>query len=79
MLVLAVLVIVIIAALVVAGASLLANHRRFDEVDRFHHARRLTTQWARAGVTRPLIAEQADGRDEDQPVDRAEESADSVR
>jgi hypothetical protein len=48
---------------VLAGAAALlvtslGRHRRFNEVDRFHNAGRLTSEWARSGVTKPLIAEQ---------------------
>ena len=27
----------------------------FNEVDRFHRARAMTTEWARTGVTRPVM------------------------
>jgi hypothetical protein len=58
-LVLALLVVIAIGALVVGAAAIaFGGHRRFNEVDRFHRASQMTTAWARAGVTKPLIAEQ---------------------
>lgn len=70
---LAILIVIAIGA-VVGGALALVfgNTRRFDEVDRFHRASRMTTEWARAGVTRPYIVGQ------DKPVDERDR-ADAVR
>jgi hypothetical protein len=58
------LVIVIAVGAIVGGAIALVigNSRRFDEVDRFHRASRMTTEWARAGVTKPVLPGQHDGR-----------------
>lgn len=54
---LAVLIVIAIGAgLVVLGATALSRHRSFNEVDRFHRASRMTSEWARSGVTRPVIA-----------------------
>jgi type II secretory pathway pseudopilin PulG len=54
--VLAVLVIVAIAVAVIAVAvPAMSRQRRFNEVDRFHRARAMTTEWARAGITSPVI------------------------
>jgi type II secretory pathway pseudopilin PulG len=63
--VLAVLVVFsILAAVAAAGAAALGRSRRFNEVDRFHRASRMTTEWARAGVTKPVIADQHQPQDE---------------
>jgi len=53
--------VLLIAVMATVGgivAVVLGSHRRYNEVERFHRASRMTTEWARAGVTRPLIAEQ---------------------
>ena len=56
---LAVLVIAAIAVAVVAVlVPALSRQRRFNEVDRFHRARAMTTEWARSGVTRPVVSQQ---------------------
>ena len=53
---LAVLIIVAIAVAVVAVVvPAMGRQRRFNEVDRFHRARAMTTEWARTGVTRPVM------------------------
>jgi hypothetical protein len=56
--VLAVLVVIAVAAgiVILAGAAF-SRHRHFDEVDRFHRASRMTSEWARSGVTRPVMAD----------------------
>jgi len=55
-----VLAVIVIVALVAAAAGLLlvglGRSRRFDEVERFHRASAMTTEWARRGVTSPVIA-----------------------
>ena len=54
------LAVIVIVALVAAAAGLLlvglGRSRRFDEVERFHRASAMTTEWARRGVTSPVIA-----------------------
>jgi hypothetical protein len=74
--VLAVLIVIAVGAgLVVLAGTALGRHRHFNEVDRFHRASRMTSEWARAGVTRPVIAppEQSDGRaDAGAELDRAQ-------
>lgn len=51
---------VVVAVLVVGlGSLLLGRPRQDDEVERFHRARRMTTEWARSGVTRPNLVEDA--------------------
>lgn len=55
---LAVLIVIAIGAgIVVLAAAAFSRHRHFNEVDRFHRARQMTNEWARAGVTRPVIAD----------------------
>jgi hypothetical protein len=61
---------VLLAAAVVVGAIALAlprfgRDRRLQEVDRFHRAGQITSDWARAGVTRPPLVDDAAPRDED--------------
>jgi hypothetical protein len=54
---------VLVAVLVVAGLVALAprllRDQRLDDVERFHRARAMTTEWARAGVTQPVFADEA--------------------
>ena len=55
--VLAVLIVIAIGAgIVILAGTALSRHRHFNEVDRFHRASRMTSEWARSGVTRPVIA-----------------------
>ena len=55
---LAVLVIIaVFSAVAIVAAAAYGRHRHFNEVDRFHRASRLTTEWARGGVTRPVLAD----------------------
>jgi hypothetical protein len=55
--VLAVLIVIAVAAgIVMLAAAAFGRHRHFNEVDRFHRASRMTSEWARAGVTRPVFA-----------------------
>lgn len=59
-------VIVIVALLGLAAGVLLVGlgrSRRFDEVERFHRASRMTTEWARRGVTSPVIAAEEPAED----------------
>lgn len=50
---------VAIAVVVITFVSIgLGRSRRFDDVERFHRAREMTTEWARSGVSQPLIAPQ---------------------
>lgn len=66
---LAVLVIVAIAVAVVAVVVPAMRHqRRFNEVDRFHRARAMTTEWARNGVTRPVVPQSSEPADLDDKV-----------
>jgi hypothetical protein len=58
---------VVVAVIGGVGVYLLTGHRRFDEVDRFHRASRMTTEWARQGVTTPIFA-QPDGADDREPA-----------
>ena len=63
---LAVLVVVAIAVAVVAVlVPALSRQRRFNEVDRFHRARAMTTEWARSGVTRPVVSQQQEASEVD--------------
>ena len=65
--VLAVLVVIAIGAgLVVLAATAFSRHRHFNEVDRFHRASRMTSEWARSGVTRPVIAPPEQSRGDNQ-------------
>lgn len=51
---------VVVAAVIVGMGSLyLGRPRRDDEVERFHRARQMTTEWARSGVSRPRLVDDA--------------------
>jgi type II secretory pathway pseudopilin PulG len=52
------IVLVLVAFLGALSLAALGRSRRFNEIDRFHRASRMTTEWARSGVTRPVIAAQ---------------------
>ena len=66
---LAVLVLVAIAVAVVAVVvPALSRQRRFSEVDRFHRARAMTTEWSRSGLTRPVMSPADDDADVDDRV-----------
>jgi hypothetical protein len=58
----------LIAAVVVGVAALalprFGRNRRLEEVDRFHRAGEITSGWARAGVTQPVLVDDAAPRDE---------------
>jgi hypothetical protein len=58
------IVLVFVAFLGALALAALGRSRRFNEVDRFHRASRMTTEWARSGVTRPVIASQETPQDE---------------
>ena len=53
-----VLLVAIGAVVVGVGSIIFGAGRSFDDVERFHRARGITTSWAREGVTRPVIADQ---------------------
>jgi hypothetical protein len=60
---------VLLAAAVVVGIAALVlprlgNDRRLHEVDRFHRAGQITSEWARAGVTQPVLVEDAAPHDD---------------
>jgi hypothetical protein len=69
------LVIVIAVGAIVGGAVALVigNSRRFDEVDRFHRASRMTTEWARRGVTKPVLPGQHNGEERRESADATRE------
>jgi hypothetical protein len=76
-LVLVLVLLVAIAAVVVGVGSLLFGAgRRFDDVERFHRARGITTEWARAGVTSPYVGAQPD-RSHERREQRQQEPADA--
>jgi hypothetical protein len=61
---------VLLAAAVVVGAVALVLPRfgrdhRLQEVDRFHRAGQITSSWAEAGVTQPVLVDDAAPRDAD--------------
>jgi hypothetical protein len=53
-----VLLIAIAAVVLGAGSLLFGAGRKFDDVERFHRARGITTGWARDGMVRPVIGAQ---------------------
>jgi hypothetical protein len=54
---------VFVAIAVVVGLAVitprLLRADRLGDVERFHRARAMTTEWARAGVTQPVFADEA--------------------
>jgi hypothetical protein len=66
-----VLAVLIVVALITAVGALvlvgLGRSRHFNDIDRFHRASAMTTEWARQGVTTPVIAEE-------QPIEDGEDS-----
>jgi hypothetical protein len=64
---LAAAVAVVIVALVLPR---LGNDRRLHEVDRFHRAGQITSDWARAGATRPVLVDDAAPQDDEASRDR---------
>ncbi|MBV9097830.1 MAG: hypothetical protein JO079_07215 [Frankiaceae bacterium] len=68
--VLVVVFLVAIAAILIGtGAVALGRGRQFNDVERFHRARGITTGWARSGVTRPVLGEQRAAREERERTD----------
>ena len=61
---------VVAAAVVMIGSIVMKNPRRNDEVERFHRARQMTTEWARVGVTEPPVAPEYDEANQ-QPTQRS--------
>ena len=57
------LAVVVAAAVVMAGTWIWQPRRRDEEIERFHRARQMTTEWARDGVTRPIFADDYDDPD----------------
>jgi hypothetical protein len=53
-----VLLLAVGAVVVGVGSLLFGAGRNFDDVERFHRARGITTAWARDGMIRPAIAGQ---------------------
>ena len=66
-----VLLLAIGAVIAGAGSLLFGAGRSFDDVERFHRARGITTGWARDGVVRPVIGPQKHGG----PAEAERESA----
>lgn len=69
-----VLLIAIGAVVVGTGSLLFGAGRSFDDVERFHRARGITTGWAREGVVRPVIGPQKQGSQNQGPHGAAAES-----
>lgn len=59
-----VFLVAIAAILVGSGVVALGRSRQFNDVERFHRARGITTGWARSGMTRPVVGEQRSAREE---------------
>jgi len=59
-----VFLIAIAAILIGSGAVALGRGRHFNDVERFHRARGITTGWARSGMTRPVVGEQPKSREQ---------------
>jgi hypothetical protein len=71
---LAAAVAVVIVALVLPR---LGNDRRLHEVDRFHRAGQITSDWARAGATPPVLVDDAAPQDDE--ASRERDAASSQR
>jgi hypothetical protein len=67
--VLAIVVVVLIGAAVGLFVSLGLGRRRYNEVERFHRAREMTTAWSRAGVTSPLLPTEREAPEAAEAVD----------
>ena len=67
-----VLLIAIGAVIAGAGSLLFGAGRSFDDVERFHRARGITTGWARDGVVRPVIGPQKQGQAAEQQRESAQ-------
>ncbi|MDQ1745895.1 MAG: hypothetical protein QOD07_158 [Frankiaceae bacterium] len=59
-----VFLVAIVAILLGSGVVAISRSRQFNDVERFHRARGITTGWARAGMTRPVVGEQRSPREE---------------
>lgn len=57
---LVVLVALAVILLLVLLGSFGSRARRNDETERFHRAAHLTSEWARAGVTQPVLLDEAE-------------------
>ena len=64
-----VLLIAIGAVVVGTGSLFFGAGRSFDDVERFHRARGITTGWARESVVRPVIGSQKTGDEQDEATD----------
>ena len=60
------------AVIIGAGSLLFGAGRSFDDVERFHRARGITTGWARDGVVRPVIGPQKQADSEEKGRSSAE-------
>jgi hypothetical protein len=67
--VLAIVVVVLIGAAVGLLMSFALGRHRYNEVERFHRAREMTTAWSRAGVTSPVLPAGREPADADEAVD----------
>lgn len=58
--VLALVLLICVAAILIGAVGIgLGRSRHFNDVERFHRARGITTGWARDGITRPRMADHA--------------------
>jgi hypothetical protein len=73
-----VLAVLIVVAIVTAAAAVVlvgvGRSRHFSDIDRFHRASAMTTEWARQGVTAPPIVEERPD-DDGEPAARRERRA----
>jgi hypothetical protein len=65
----ALLTVAIVVAVTAFVLPRFGRDRRLQEVDRFHRAGQITSDWARAGVTRPVLVDDAAPRDDADPAD----------
>jgi hypothetical protein len=67
------------AAVVVAVTAFVlprfGRDHRLQEVDRFHRAGQITSDWARAGVTQPVLVDDAAPRDDVDPADGLQDAS----
>ena len=66
-----VLLLAVAAVVLGLGSLLLGSGRSFDDVERFHRARGITTGWARDATTRPVIAGPRQGHDSETEQEHA--------
>ncbi|MDQ1684558.1 MAG: hypothetical protein QOC82_1295 [Frankiaceae bacterium] len=59
----------IAAILIGSGVVAAGRARHFNDVERFHRARGITTGWARSGMTRPVVGEQRAPREQRERTD----------